>query len=210
MTFDPEVPPSPTLDPEALDPDPVRQLAAWVAEAAAAGIDEAQAMALASASPDGAPSVRFLLARSIDQGGILFYTDYESRKARELDANPRAAAAFYWDLLGRQARVSGRAERVSEAESRAYFDSRPLGSRLAATVSRQGQPLASRDLLDRAYAAAEVTYANGDLPLPPTWGGYRLLPETVEFWQSRPNRLHDRLLYLRQAAGGWRVERLSP
>lgn len=183
--------------------DPLEQFRQWRAEA---GDDDR--MALATAAPDGAPSVRMVLLKGAAEDGFLFFTGYGSRKGRELEANPRAALLFYWDALGRQVRVEGSIERVSAAESDAYFATRPRGSQIAAAVSRQGRVLASREELDDAVA--ELERAGGDVARPDHWGGYRLRPDTYEFWQHRENRLHDRLRYRRDGDGAWIVERLSP
>jgi pyridoxamine 5'-phosphate oxidase len=192
---------------EDLDPDPVRQLAAWLAEARAAGIELAEG-ALATASADGAPSVRMVLLKDATEQGLTFYTGYESRKGRELAENPRAALLLYWHELGRQARAEGGVERVTADESDAYFRSRPLGSRLSAAVSRQSEVVENREELERA--AAELGRRVGeDVPRPEGWGGYRLRPELWEFWQHRADRLHDRFRY-RPGDGRWIVERLAP
>jgi pyridoxamine 5'-phosphate oxidase len=193
---------------EDLDGDPVRQLTRWLAEARAAGIELAEAAALATASADGAPSVRMVLLKDATDEGLTFYTGYESRKGQELAENPRAALLLYWHELGRQARAEGTVERVGADESDAYFSSRPLGSRLSAAVSRQSEVVESRDVLERA--AAELGQRAGEeVPRPESWGGYRLRPQLWEFWQHRADRLHDRFRY-RPANGGWIVERLAP
>ncbi|HEY5659792.1 MAG TPA: pyridoxamine 5'-phosphate oxidase [Gaiellaceae bacterium] len=185
-------------------PDPLEQFRRWFAEASA---DDR--MALATAAADGAPSVRMVLLKGADKDGFLFFTGYESRKGGELEANPRAALLFHWASLGRQVRVEGRVERVSPAESDAYFATRPRASQLAATASRQGRALANRAQLDEAVAALEHEYAGREIPRPKHWGGYRLRPHTYEFWQHRGDRLHDRLRYAIDG-DGWRLERLSP
>ena len=166
-------------------------------------------MALATATPGCAPSVRMVLLKDFDELGFVFYTGYESRKGRELAANPRAALLFYWDPLGRQVRVEGSVDRVSASMSNAYFHSRPRGAQIAALASRQSHVLASRDELEAKYAELETALAGAEVPLPAAWGGYRLAPEAYEFWQHRENRLHDRFRYRRER-GGWRIERLSP
>lgn len=190
--------------------DPMGRFGEWLDEAVGAGIRLPQAMALATASPDGEPSVRMLLLRAFDESGFVFFTNYESLKARHLAANPRAALVFHWDALERQVRVSGDVSRVSAAESEAYFASRPYGSRIAAWASRQGEPIASRDELERAAEAFPARYADDAVPLPPYWGGFRLRPQLIEFWEARPNRLHDRLLYARGVDGEWEETRLAP
>jgi pyridoxamine 5'-phosphate oxidase len=195
------------LDESDLDPDPLRQFAAWFEEARAARMRAPEATALATAAADGRPSVRMVLLKGFDERGFVFFTGYESRKGAELAANPRAALLFYWDPLGRQVRVEGTVERVAEAESDAYFASRPRGAQISASVSPQSRVVESRGQLETA--AAELEARGGELPRPPTWGGFRLAPETYEFWQHRANRLHDRLRYSCDDAG-WKLERLGP
>lgn len=193
-----------------VDPDPIRQFAAWFAEAQAANLALAEAMALATATPDGVPSVRFVLLKGFDEQGFVFFTSYESQKGHELAANPRAALAFYWGALRRQVRISGTVSKVTRAESEAYFRSRPLGARLSAYASPQSAVVPSRADLEQRVAEVAACFPDGDVPLPPTWGGYRLAPESIEFWVSQPDRLHDRLRYTRQPDGTWRIERLAP
>jgi pyridoxamine 5'-phosphate oxidase len=189
--------------------DPLALAAEWYEEAVAARLPEANAMALATASPEGAPSVRIVLLKGIDERGIRFFTNYESRKGRELDANPRAAVALYWQPLKRQVRMEGPVERLTAGESDAYYATRDRGSRLGAWASRQGRPIAARDVLDAALADADAAYPE-EVPRPAYWGGYRLVPDAVELWEGRPNRLHDRVHFLRAPDGSWRSERLSP
>ncbi len=188
---------------------PLDRFQEWFREAQHAGVEVPEAMTLATADVEGTPSARMLLLKSADEDGFVFYSGYASRKGGELDENPRAALVFYWRPLGKQIRVEGRVERVSEAESAAYFATRPRGSQLAAWASQQSRPLASREELERRYGELEREYEGGEVPLPPHWGGYRLRPEAIEFWQHRENRLHDRIRYTR-AREGWRTERVAP
>ena len=187
-----------------LDPDPLRQFESSFAAAREAGLRAPEAMALATATPDGAPSARMVLLKGADERGFVFFTSYESRKGDELEANPRVALLFYWEPLGRQVRVEGTVERVSDEESDAYFASRAPGSRAGAAASRQSRPLADRSELDRAVAAL-----GDDVPRPDWWGGYRVRPERYEFWQHRENRLHDRFCYERDGSA-WSIQRLYP
>jgi pyridoxamine 5'-phosphate oxidase len=197
------------MDARDLDPDPVVQLGRWLDEAVAAGIPNAEAMALATAASDARPSVRFVLLRGLDERGLVFYTSYESRKGRELEENAMAAIALYWVDLGRQVRATGRVDRIAREESEDYFRSRPLGSRLAAWASRQSEAIASREELERRWDELARAHPDGDVTLPPFWGGYRLAPVEIEFWEHRDSRLHDRLRY-RRAPSGWVIERLQP
>jgi pyridoxamine 5'-phosphate oxidase len=190
-------------------PDPLEQFRRWYADAEAAEIRAPHAMALATSGADGAPSVRMVLLKGADEDGFVFFTGYGSRKGGELEANPRAALLFYWDPLGRQVRVEGTVAQVGAAESDAYFATRPRAAQLAAAASRQGRVLAAREELDARVAELEREHAGADVPRPDHWGGYRLRPETYEFWQHRENRLHDRLRF-RRDDGGWLLERLSP
>ena len=192
-----------------VDRDPLAQFRHWYADAEAAEIRMPQAMVLATASEDGAPSARMVLLKGIDDGEFVFFTGYVSRKAGELASNPTAALLFYWDPLGRQVRVEGVVRRVSAGESDAYFATRPRGAQLAAAASKQSAVLSSREELDSRVAELERRYAGGDVPRPEHWGGYRLSPNVYEFWQHREDRAHDRLRY-RRDGGGWKVERLSP
>jgi pyridoxamine 5'-phosphate oxidase len=198
------------LEADDLDPDPIRQLVAWVTDAEAAGTELPTAFALSTASAAGEPSVRMLLARQIDADGIRFYTNIESRKGRELASNPRAAAAFWWPALNRQARLSGAVEQLSESETLAYWRTRPRGSRLSALVSAQDEPIASRADLLAAVEASAARFPGDDVPLPAHWRGYLLRPALVEFWESRADRLHDRIEYRRTSDGGWERRRLQP
>jgi pyridoxamine 5'-phosphate oxidase len=195
---------------EDADPDPVAQFRVWFAAAAEAGLRMPEAAAVATASDDGTPSVRMVLVKRADEGGFVFYTNYESRKARELAANPFAALLFYWDPLGRQVRIEGPVERTTAEESAAYIRSRARGSQLSALSSPQSRPVESRAALEARVAELSDRYADAELPLPGAWGGFRLTPQTFEFWQNRDDRLHDRLLYRRRPEGGWAIERLAP
>jgi pyridoxamine 5'-phosphate oxidase len=191
-----------------VEPDPLRQLERWFAEAREA-VRVPEAMVLATADPAGAPSARMVLLKRFDADGLVFHTNYESRKGTELEANPRAAALLYWDPLGRQVRVEGPVERVSREESEAYFRTRPRGGQIGAAVSQQSRPIGSREELDARQAELERELEGHEVPLPDAWGGYRLRPDAWEFWQHCEDRLHDRLRYERDG-GGWRVVRLQP
>lgn len=191
-------------------PDPFDQFRRWFSEVAASGTIEPNAAVLATASADGRPSARHVLVKGVDSRGFVFFTNYRSRKAADLTVNPRASLVFAWSPLARQVVVEGGVERVSEAESEAYFASRPRTSQLGAWASPQSEVLASRAELDAAYAAAEQRFGEGPIARPPHWGGYRVLAEQVEFWQGRPSRLHDRIVYVRDASGTWQRKRLAP
>jgi len=197
------------MDERDLDPDPVTAFAAWFADAGAAGIPQPDAMALATATPDGHPSLRMVLLKGHDDRGFVFFTNRESRKGGELEANPRAALDLYWQPLNRQVRIEGTVDRISDAESEMYFGTRPRGSRIAAWASPQSRRIDGREELDERYAEAERRFAERDIPLPPFWGGYRVVPSLIEFWQGRANRFHDRIRYDR-AVDGWTRTRLAP
>jgi pyridoxamine 5'-phosphate oxidase len=190
--------------------DPLEQFRRWYAEAVEAGVQLPEAMTLATATPDGAPSARMVLLKGVDERGFVFYTNYESRKGRELAENPHAALVFHWaQTPRRQVSVSGTVERLAAEESDEYFRTRPFGSRIGAWASRQSEVIAGREGLERLFADLESEHSEGEVPRPPSWGGYVLRPDTVEFWQNRPNRLHDRLRY-RRSGENWILERLSP
>ncbi|HYI19598.1 MAG TPA: pyridoxamine 5'-phosphate oxidase [Solirubrobacteraceae bacterium] len=192
----------------AAGPDPMAEVRAWFDAAREAGVHEPEAAALATASPDGRPSVRIVLIRGIDPRGISWYTNRESRKGRELAANPRASVAFHWAALERQVRLEGPVEPLGDEESDAYFAGRPHGSRIGAWASRQGTVIPDAEFLDARVAEFAARYPD-DVPRPPYWGGYLLRPDAVELWQGRPSRLHDRIHFVREG-DGWRTERLSP
>ena len=199
------------LDESTANINPIAQFETWFAEARRAGLREPNAMTLATATPDGRPSARIVLLKEVDEAGFVFYTNYESRKAKELRENPRAALTLYWAELEREVRIEGSVKRVSRAESERYFQSRPKGSRLGAWASPQSAVIADRKLLEKRLKDLESRYSGMDeVPLPEFWGGYRVEPEVIEFWQGRPNRLHDRLQYWRDENNLWRRERLAP
>jgi pyridoxamine 5'-phosphate oxidase len=191
-----------------VDPDPILQFEKWFEEALHAGLIEPNAMTLATSTRDGHPSARVVLLKGADANGFVFFTDYRSRKGAELDANPHVSLCFWWDALQRQVRISGTAVRVSREETAAYFHTRPHGSRVGAWASQQSATLASREMLEKEVERLERAYPD-DVPLPPHWGGYRVTPDSIEFWQGRPSRLHDRIVYAR-VGGEWRIGRLSP
>jgi len=197
------------LSEEDLAADPIAQLRLWLDQAREVYPEEFTSMTLATVDREGRPSARVVLLKGLDERGLVFYTNYDSRKGRELAENPRAALVFYWAALDRQVRIEGTVERTSREESAAYFISRPLGSRLGAWASPQSRPIAGRGELARRLREAGERFGEA-VPLPESWGGYRVRPETVEFWQGRPSRLHDRLRYSLSAGGGWRIERLAP
>jgi pyridoxamine 5'-phosphate oxidase len=198
------------LDERDAAPDPIVQFRAWLAEAIAADPLDPTAMTLATVDGEGRPSARIVLLKGCDERGFVFFTNYGSRKARELAANPHAALLFYWPAFDRQVRVEGTVEKTSRAETAAYFATRPLASQLSAWASRQSAPIASREELESAAAEQAARFAASEVPAPDFWGGFRLRPSAVELWQGRPNRLHDRLAYRRAEDGSWTVERLQP
>ena len=197
------------LDEASVSPDPLVEFARWFEEAVTAEARDPNAMTLATSSVDGAPSARIVLLKGFDKRGFVFFTDYRSRKGLELAKNPRAALVFYWPELERQVRITGSASATEREESERYFRSRPRGSRLSAWISHQSQVIPSRQQLEAQIPELERRYTGDEVPLPPHWGGFRLRPDTIEFWQGRANRLHDRLRYVWHGEG-WRIERLSP
>ncbi len=192
--------------------NPFEQFSLWMAEAMDSGEGgiEVNAMTLATATPDGIPSARTVLLKGFDERGFVFYSNYESQKGREIDENPHVALLFHWARLGRQIRINGNVQRTSSDESDAYFHSRPQGSQLGAAVSRQSQVIPNREWLEERLKALEEEYGDDDIPLPFYWGGFRVVPTSIEFWQGRPNRLHDRLRYTLKSDGSWTIDRLSP
>ncbi len=192
-----------------LSTDPVTQFERWFQQATTAGITDPNAMTLATVSPDCRPSLRTVLLKTFDHQGFVFYTNYRSQKAREIDANPSVCLLFPWTALERQVEISGRAERISTAESLKYFLTRPRGSQLGAWVSNQSEVISGRRILELKLDEMKRRFGEGHVPLPDFWGGYRVVPETVEFWQGRPNRLHDRFEY-RRREDGWEIVRLAP
>lgn len=198
-----------TLNQSAVDPDPIIQFKTWMNEALDAELPEPNAMTVATVSADGKPSARVLLIKGVDARGFVFFTNYESQKGLDLEANPHAALVFYWIELERQVRIEGRVEKLPEEESDAYFASRPLDSRIGAWASDQSRELSSRTALVASAAKYAARYMLNP-PRPPHWGGYVVIPETIEFWQGRPSRLHDRIVYTRQPEGEWKIARLAP
>jgi pyridoxamine 5'-phosphate oxidase len=193
-----------------LDPNPIKQFDSWFAAAIKAGIRDANAMALATATADGKPSVRVVLLKTFDEAGFVFFTNYVSSKGRNLEENPRAALVLYWMEVERQVRIEGTTEKVSHEESEAYFRTRPFGAQIGAWASPQSEVIDGRRVLDARLAEMTQRFAGGEIPLPPHWGGYRLKAQTIEFWQGRTNRLHDRFRYTRQSNDSWLIDRLAP
>jgi pyridoxamine 5'-phosphate oxidase len=198
------------LDEATIDPDPMRQFRVWFEEALAADVLDANAVAVATIRPDGVPAVRTVLLKDIDERGMVFFTHYNSPKGEELARTPQASLLHYWPELERQVRITGPVERVPIAESDAYFASRPRDSQIAAWAARQSSELPDRVTLERRYAEIKAKYEGESVPRPPDWGGYRVVPNRIEFWQGRPRRLHDRLLYTRNGDGPWKRVRLAP
>jgi pyridoxamine 5'-phosphate oxidase len=198
------------LDETTADPDPIRQFGAWYRDAEATSMREPNAMTLATASREGRPSARIVLLKGFDAQGFVFFTNYESRKGEELDQNPLAALVFHWRELTRQVRVEGRAGRISVEESDAYFQTRPRGSQLGAWASAQSQAIEGREALEQRFKDLAATHEGRPIPRPPFWGGFRLTPDAIEFWQGRLDRLHDRFRYVLAEDGLWTRKRLSP
>ena len=199
-----------SIDEQTVDREPLPLFQRWLGEARQAGIKLAEAMTLATATADGKPSARLVLLKQADERGFVFYTNYNSMKARELDSNPQAALVFYWPQLERQVRVEGKVERVSAAESDAYFKTRPRESQIGALASPQSEVIASREALQQKAEELEQLYEGREIERPAHWGGYRLFAERIEFWKGRPGRLHDRIAYDRQTDGTWSIARLAP
>jgi len=193
-----------------LSPDPIQQFQKWLQNAIDAKLSEPTAMTLATVDKNGRPSARTVLLKGVDQCGFIFFTNYQSRKGRELAENPQAALVLYWVELERQVRVTGSVTKTSRAESEAYFRSRPRGNRLGTWASDQHSVILNRDVLEARLKEFEMKYPGDDIPLPPYWGGFALAPIEIQFWQGRPNRLHDRFRYAKEADGSWLIERLSP
>ncbi|HOB60890.1 MAG TPA: pyridoxamine 5'-phosphate oxidase [Candidatus Competibacteraceae bacterium] len=193
-----------------VDPDPIKQFQRWLQTAVAARLPEPNAMTLATADRTGRPSARVVLLKECDADGFVFFTNYRSAKGRQLQQNPQAALVFLWLELERQVRVEGVVEQIAAAESAAYFETRPRDSRLGALASHQSQVVANRDIMDQRYQQLAAQYSEGPIPMPEQWGGYRLKPDLLEFWQGRHGRMHDRLRYRAQPDGGWLLQRLEP
>lgn len=193
-----------------VNPNPLQQFQIWFDQAIAAEVPEPNAMTLATATPEGIPAARIVLLKGLDERGFMFYTNYESRKGQELAANPRAVLVFWWAELERQVRIEGTVEKVEEAEAIAYFQSRPVGSRLGAWASNQSQVIRDRQVLEQRLQELTRQYQDQEIPKPAHWGGYRVIPTAIEFWQGRPSRLHDRLRYRQEPDNQWLIERLAP
>ncbi|NUN70233.1 MAG: pyridoxamine 5'-phosphate oxidase [Bacteroidetes bacterium] len=199
-----------SLDEQDVLKDPFAQFDKWFKEAVASRIPEVNAMTAATASAEGRPSARMVLLKQYDDRGFVFFTNYASAKAKDLDVNPQAALLLFWEPLERQVRITGRVEKVTAAESFEYFRTRPVDSQLGAWASQQSSEISARSLLEKAFMEMLEKFKNGEIPLPPQWGGYRVIPDEFEFWQGRSNRLHDRIAYRRRQDGTWKIVRLSP
>ncbi len=199
-----------TLDEQDVDASPIKQFKAWWAEAEAARIDEVNAMALSTVDAQKIPHCRIVLLKGVDDNGFIFYTNYESEKAQNIAANTHVSLLFFWKELERQVRITGLAEKVSAAESDEYFNSRPPGSRIGAWASPQSTVIPSREMLDKSVSEIEKRFAGKTIERPPHWGGYRVIPSGIEFWQGRPSRLHDRIKYTLREDGSWKINRLAP
>ena len=198
------------LDEKEIDPDPIKQFQVWLDDAFAAKIPLAEAMTLATATPDGKPSARMVLLKQVDESGFVFFTNYRSAKARQIDANPYASLVFYWNQLERQVRVEGSVEKVSAEENRAYFQTRPRESQIGAWASDQSEVIWGREILEQRARELETLYCDREIDCPEHWGGYRVTPERIEFWKGRVGRLHDRIVYQRQSNNSWIITRLAP
>jgi len=199
-----------TLDERDVERNPIDQFNKWFKEAIASEIPEVNAMALATANREGRPSVRMVLLKQYDDRGFVFFTNYESKKAKDIAENPQVALLFFWEPLERQIRITGNIEKISAAESFEYFRTRPIDSQLGAWASQQSRAISARALLEKAFGEMMEKFKNGNIPLPPFWGGYRVIPDEFEFWQGRVNRLHDRIAYYKQSDNSWKIVRLSP
>jgi pyridoxamine 5'-phosphate oxidase len=199
-----------SLSENEVDRDPIRQFTRWWQETIASEIDEANAMTLSTASAQGKPFARIVLLKGYDNNGFVFFTNYESKKGKEIGENPRATLLFFWKELERQVRIEGTVEKVNEKDSDAYFSSRPLESRIGAWASPQSRIIESRETLEANVQKIKQQFPGENIPRPPHWGGYIVVPETIEFWQGRPNRLHDRILYTLIAQNNWSIQRLAP
>ena len=199
-----------TLDQTTVDPDPIKQLQSWLRDALEENLILPEAMTLATATKEGRPSARMVLLKQLDANGLVFYTNYQSMKARDLEENPYGALVFYWAKLERQVRIEGSVSRVSERESDEYFRTRPRDSQISAVASPQSKEIESREFLEQRFSELEDTYRDSDVERPEHWGGYRLKPDRIEFWKGKPGRLHDRILYELQAGGLWSLKRLAP
>lgn len=197
-----------SLSSSGVNSDPFKQFTKWFSETLKSGFYEPNGMAMATSSKEGKPSVRMVLLKDFDEKGFVFYSNYKSKKGKELESNPFASLLFYWDSLERQIRIEGKVEKVSKKESEDYFNTRPLKSRVGAWASNQSTVIEGRSVIMKEFLKYLAKFG-GNVPLPPTWGGYRLIPDSFEFWQGRPNRLHDRITYTRQKTG-WKIERLAP